>query len=145
MRDKVLEKIQKENPKKVMMNFQIDPWLKASFEETCKKDGITMSSAIIAMIETYLEEHNEARYDSIRKNVKEIETLLGSIKGKDAVITQEKIDDMLRLKESISDYVTKHGNIVPDTNEWDYGSGYGIDHYIYIIDVVLQNILKAEK
>lgn len=144
MRDKVLEKIQKETQKKVMMNFQIDPDLKASFEEVCKYDRVTMSAAIIAMIETYIEEANTERYKAIRQIMTKVEDLTNELKS-EKDLTSEKENELFALKESIDKYVEKEGQIVPDSNNWNYIAVENLERHLLMIDSSIHFYNKKDK
>lgn len=146
MREKVLEKIQKESQKKVMMNFNIDPYLKSLFEDACKFDGVTMSSALIAMIQTYIEETNTVKYSSIREEYEKVDKLVFEIKDFDTFKKHEQ--ELLALRKSIHGYIEKYGVTVPCDdhtfmNEHQYV--LGLDSRIMIIDSLLMGFKKDKK
>lgn len=142
MRDKILGKLNKEDSKKVVMNFNIAKDLKSSFEESCKYDGVNMSSVLIAMIETYIEEVNESKYADVRADIKKIEFLNKQISSSNA--TEDDIDDLLLLKASFPEYIYELGEYIPSTNSHYVESLIDLGHYVLIIDTVL-HFAKKEK
>jgi hypothetical protein len=136
MRDKILSKLNKESTKKVVMNFNIAKDLKHSFEDSCKYDGVTMSSVLIAMIETYIEDVNESRYADIRASMENMEALKKKIIGDEA--SDEVKAKLLVLKSEFENYIEEYGDYLASTNSSTVESLIDLNHYVRIINAITQ-------
>ena len=85
MLNRALEKAKKEGGKKVPINFQVPSDLKEEFENLCKKNGVSVTSMLTALMETALDEAKGIYYEldansllSINHRILEIEKELDS-------------------------------------------------------------------
>ena len=59
--DKALNKAKRTDEEKVGLNIKVPIGLKNEFEEVCKKHGVSMTSMMLSLIETIIDESNGIR------------------------------------------------------------------------------------
>ncbi len=86
MLNRALDKAKKEGGKKVPINFQVPSDLKEQFENLCKKNEVSVTSMLTALMETALDEAKGIYYEldansllSINHRIIEIEKELDSV------------------------------------------------------------------
>jgi len=104
MLTRALSKAKKEGGKKVPINFQVPIDLKEQFEELCKKNEVSLTSMLIGLMETAIEEAQGIYFNldaaallSINNRILKLEKMIFEIEDKGLEV---ETDEIARMYES---------------------------------------------
>jgi len=102
MLNRALSKAKKEGGKKIPINFQVPIELKSDFEDLCKKNSVSITSMLIGLMETAIEEAQGVFYDiniesmlAINNRINELNKILDNFYEDDSSSGDRRFKDEL--------------------------------------------------
>lgn len=137
-----LQKAKKEDEKKVSINFQVSSSLKEKFDNLCRENDVSLTAILNSLMETSIEEANEAKYSAIRNDIKSIERI---DKDLSADIVVERKDFLLSVKQRFDEYIKENGKFLPTSNAYNPNEYIDISIYPLMIDSYIHFAEKEKK